>query len=267
VLGLLDAYRAQFKITFAVQLQYRAALAIWLIGMVLQPVMYLVVWSTVARAQGGEVGGFGVRDFAAYFIIVMLVDHLTFTWIMHEFEFMVRMGQLSPKLLRPMHPIHQHLADNITYKLLTLVVLLPVTGLLALAFQPQFEPSGWSLLALVPALLLAFVTRFMLGWTLALAAFWTTRVFAINEMYFLASLFLSGQMAPLGLLPPTLQVVATILPFRWLVAFPVELALGRLSVEETVVGLGAQVVWLTLTFISMTAIWNAGLRRYAAVGA
>ncbi|HEV2123050.1 MAG TPA: ABC-2 family transporter protein [Chloroflexota bacterium] len=265
--SLFDAYRAQFKITFGVQLQYRVSLLIWLIGTVLQPVMYMVVWSTVAGARGGEVGGFGVSDFAAYFIAVMLIDHATFTWIMHEFEFMVRMGQLSPKLLRPMHPIHEHLADNVTYKLLTFIVLLPVAGLLALVFQPRFEPPEWSLIAFVPSLILAFATRVMLGWTVALAAFWTTRVFAINEMYFLASLFLSGQMAPLSLLPAPIQLLANVLPFRWLVAFPVELVLGRLTPDQALVGFVAQLIWLVLVFSLMSLIWKAGLRRYAAVGA
>jgi ABC-2 type transport system permease protein len=101
-----DVYRAQFKATIALQLQYRVALVIWLIYTVLEPVISLVVWSAVARSTGGRVGGFSPGDFAAYFILLMLVNHLTFTWVMHEFEFRIRLGQFSPKLLRPIHPIH-----------------------------------------------------------------------------------------------------------------------------------------------------------------
>jgi ABC-type uncharacterized transport system permease subunit len=70
--GLLDVYRAVFKVTVAVQVQYRVVLVIWLIWMVLQPVVSLVVWSSVARSQGGHVGGYGAADFAAYFIVMML---------------------------------------------------------------------------------------------------------------------------------------------------------------------------------------------------
>ena len=84
-------------------------------------------------------------------------------------------------------------------------------------------------LAFVPAVVLAFLLRFLSGWTLALAGFWTTRVFAINEVYCVAMLFLSGQMVPLSLLPGPVQALAAVLPFRWMVAFPVELLLGRVS--------------------------------------
>ena len=265
--ALLDAYAAQFKITFAVQVQYRVAMGIYLIGMIFQPTVYLVVWSTVARAQGGQVGGYDPRDFAAYFITMMLTTHWTFTWIMHEFEFEVRMGRLSPKLLRPLHPLHTHVADNVSYKLLTSIVMVPAALILAWVFQARLEPQGWSLALALPSIAMAFAARLLIGYTVALAAFWTTRVLAINEMYFLTDLFLSGIMAPLALLPPVLQTVANALPFRWNVGFPVELILGRLPVDQALRGLGVQLFWLLVIGALFRLLWNRGVKRYSAVGA
>ena len=265
--ALLEAYQAQLKLTFAVQMQYRASLVIWLVGMILEPTVYLVVWSTVARGQGGAVGGFDPRDFAAYFITVMLVNHWTFTWLMHEFEYSVRMGQLSPALLRPLHPMHLHVADNIVYKALTSLVMVPAALVLAWAFDARFEPLPWALALAVPALLLSFVARLLLGSALAFAAFWTTRVLAINEMYFLTSWFLSGLMAPLALLPPVVQTAAAMLPFRWLVAFPAELILGRLTVEQAAQGLLMQLIWAVAIYGLFTLLWREGVKQYSAVGA
>ena len=104
-------------------------------------------------------------------------------------------------------------------------------------------------------------------WTLALSAFWTTRVSAINQGYFVAALFLSGEMAPLSLLPYPLQVAASLLPFRWMISFPVELLLGRLSVGQSLVGLAAQSAWLALGLLLLRTVWRAGVRVYSAVGA
>ena len=60
-----DIYRTLFKIELAVMFQYRAAVVIWLIGLVLQPVIYLVVWLTVAKAQDdGKVGDFDASSLA-----------------------------------------------------------------------------------------------------------------------------------------------------------------------------------------------------------
>jgi ABC-2 type transport system permease protein len=267
ILDLAGLYRAQFKTTIAGQLQYRGALALWLLGLVLQPVVYLAVWAAVARSNGGAVDGFTAGDFAAYFLVTMLVNHATFTWIAWEFEQRVRHGTLSPLLLRPAHPIHKDIADNLTFKLLTFVVVLPASALLILAFRPTAAITVGSFAAFLPALALAMALRFAVEWTLALAAFWTTRVEPLNRLYFVFALFLSGQAVPLALLPGPVRLLADLLPFRWTVAFPVELLLGRLSPTQAAVGFAAQAGWLLAAVLLLRVVWARGLRRYGAVGA
>jgi ABC-2 type transport system permease protein len=267
VRGLADIYAQQFKVTMASFIQYRAALVIWLIGHVLEPLIYLVVWSTLSRSTGGSVGGFTAADFAAYFIVLMLVNHITYTWIMYEYEYRVRQGTLSPDLLRPVHPIHSDIADNFTSKLITLPGMLVIALLMSFIFRPAFHPVPWALAAFVPVILLAFIVRFLTEWTLALAAFWTTRVSAMNQMYFMAMLFFSGQIAPLELLPRPVRVIAFALPFRWTIGFPTELLLGRLTPAQVLTGLAMQVAWLAVALVLMRFVWRAGLKVYSAVGA
>jgi viologen exporter family transport system permease protein len=264
---LFDVYRAQFRATVALQLQYRVMLAIWLVWTVVEPVIYLVVWSTVARSSGGQVGGYGPSEFAGYYLLAMWVTQLTFTWLMWEFEFRIRHGQFSPKLLRPIHPIHSDIAENVTYKLLTAVVLFPVTFLLIYLFQPTAATTWADVALFVPALLIAFVLRFVTGWTLALAAFWTTRVSAVNNLFFTVQIFLSGQMVPLSVLPDWLQTVTWLLPFRWMVAFPVELGLGRLDERAVAIGFAMQLLWTVASLLAVRVTWRSAIRRYTAVGA
>lgn len=246
--------------------QYRAALVIWTIGQILEPLVYLTVWSVAAISGGGRVGGYTSADFAAYFIVLMLVNQVTYTWIMYEFEYRVREGILSVALLKPVHPIHSDIADNVTSKIITLPMVIAVAIIFMFAFHASIAPSLWSVLLFIPALLLASLTRFVLEWTLAQVAFWTTRVSAINQSYFIALLFLSGQIAPLNLLPYPVQVLSFLLPFRWLVSFPVELLLGRITFMETMIGLGAQMGWLIVSFALLRLVWRAGVKVYTAVG-
>lgn len=260
-------YAQQFRTSLAVMLQYRASLLIWLIGHLLEPLVYLVVWTAVTRATGGSVGGFGAPQFAAYFIVMMLVNHVTYTWVMWEFEYRVRHGSLSFALLRPVHPVHSDLADNISSKIITLPLILIAALVLAVAFPPSFHLTAWAVAAFIPAVLLAFAVRFLLEWTLALAAFWTTRVSAINRVYFVALLFLSGQMAPLALLPAPLRVLASVLPFRWTTSFPVELLLGSVGWQEALGGFAAQAAWVVLCVVLLRLVWRAGVRVFTAVGA
>ena len=263
---LLEVYIQQFRTTVASFVQYRASIFIWMIAHVLEPLVYLVVWSVVSRSSGGAVGGFTTAEFAAYFIVMMLVNHVTYTWVIYEYEYRIREGGLSFALLRPLHPIHADIVDNVTSKLITLPMMLVAAAVLTLVFAPAFHFKAWALLVFVPALLLAFILRFLLEWTLALAAFWTTRVSAVNQGYYVAALFLSGQMAPLSLLPFPVRVAAAVLPFRWMISFPVELLLGRLSPVEAATGLTVQLAWLGAAFVLLRVVWRAGVRSYSAVG-
>ncbi|MFW5748992.1 MAG: ABC transporter permease [Chloroflexota bacterium] len=261
---LADIYRWQMSTTLAIQLQYRAGLAIWMIEVVLEPVIYLVVWQ--AAVGGGEIAGYAARDFAAYYLMMMIVTHLTQMWHMWEFEWRIREGQFNRLLLLPIHPIHGDIASNLTYKALMMIVVVPAVIFLALVFQPVFTPPAWSVAAFIPAVMLAAALAFVLGWVVAMAAFWTVRITAINQMYFLAMLFFSGFIAPLDVLPTFLQSIAGVLPFQWIYAFPIELSLGRLSVDEAVLGFAMQGAWLAVSVGLLLIIWKQAIRRYGAVG-
>ncbi len=263
----LELYVQQFKTTLATMLQYRTALLIWTIGQVLEPLIYLIVWSVVSNGSGGSVGSYTTAEFAAYYVVLMLVNQISYTWIMYDFEYRVREGTLSATLLRPVHPIHSDVADNLSSKLITLPIIIVVATGLAIGFHAPISPPLWAVPVFILSLALAFLVRFLLEWTLALAAFWTTRVDAINQAYFVLMLFLSGQIAPLSLLPQPIQVLSYVLPFRWLIGFPIELVLGRLTVTQALVGLGAQAGWLILSFVIMRTVWRAGVHVYTAVGA
>ena len=265
--GFADIYAVLFRTEVAEMLQYRAALVIWLIGLVLQPIIFLVVWLTVADSRGGQVGEFDKAALAAYYIALMLVNHLTFDWHMFEMGWRVRTGWLSPLLLQPLHPIHRDLVENISYKVITFVVVIPVTALLIWYFEPSFGGEAWAVAAFVPALALAFLVRFAIEWTVALLAFWITDTSGLNELYYIPVLFLSGKVAPLALMPEWVQLFANALPFRWMIAFPVELILGHLTPEEAMTGFAAQGAWLLAALIVLQLTWHRAARRYAAVGA
>ena len=196
--GLVGLYRQQFRTTTAMMFQYRASLVIWMIGQVLEPLVYLVVWTIVSNGSGGSVGSYTTKEFAAYYIVLMLVNQVTYTWIMYEFEYRIREGVLSFALLKPVHPVHSDIADNISSKLITTPFMVLVAIVLTVAFHPTVSPEPWAVVLFFPALFLAFVVRFLLEWALALSAFWTTRVGAVNQLYFVVMLFLSGQFARRG---------------------------------------------------------------------
>ncbi len=200
--------------------------------------------------------------------MVLLVSNLTFIWHMWEFEWRIRTGAFSPLLLRPIHPIHNDVSENLSFKLLGLVGIIPAAILLGVVFHADFGgTSPLDLLAFVPALLLAMVLRFVVEWTLALAAFWLTKVSAINNLFDVMFLFLGGQFAPLDVMPDWIRTLALLSPFPWSISFPVEVALGRRDGSEILVGYAAQLGWIAFAITVLSLVWRRATSKYSAVGA
>lgn len=269
----LDAYRAFLKVGMAIMLQYRFAVLIWGVWGFVGPLVSLAVWAAAAEARGGTVANpatgasFERADFAAYFLTFMIFSHITMSWDAFEFAFRVRSGQLSSHLLKPIHPIHGDASSNIAFKVVTSGMLLPIWVLLVVMLKPTLPDSGISLILSLPALALAAVMRYVWQYALAAVAFWTTRVEAVNQLYFTLDSFLSGRIAPLALLPGLLGAAAYYSPFRAMGAFPVELALGQVPPEQILPGFLIQLAWLGAAVLVLKVVWAAGVKQYSAVGA
>ncbi len=264
-------YRANLRVAWALMLQYRFSTLIWALWGFVGPLISLAVWSAATRSRGSDVvrGSqvYSAGDFAAYFLVYMIFSHFTMSWDAFEFAYRVRTGSLSPQLLRPMHPIHADASFNIGFKVLTTLVLLPAWILLFVLLHPQLPSTALDILIAVPTLLLAGLVRYIWQYTLAAVAFWTVRVDAINQFYYVLDAFLAGRIAPIALMPVWIGAISRYTPFYGMGAFPVEVALGRVAGSDLLSGIAAQIVWLGVGIVVFRFVWNAGVRQYSAVGA
>lgn len=264
---LRDYYRGEFVASTAVNLAYRGQVIIWVVASMIQPLVMIVVWQTVA-GPSGQVGGYTSAQFVTYFAIMMVVEHLTFIWLMWEFEWRIREGAFSPLLLRPIHPIHKDIIDNVSYKVVGMVGVLPGAALLIIVFGADLSGiQPMHIVAFIPALVGAAVLRFAIEWVLALSAFWLTKVGALNNLYHSVQLFLGGGFAPLSVMPAAVAAVAYWAPFSWSVAFPVEVAMGRRTGIDILYGYAMQAGWIVVALILLRFVWSRAVRRYSAVGA
>lgn len=265
---MLRIYQRLWQVNWAEQWQYRANLLMYLLYWIVSPVVYLSVWTTVARDQG-SVGGLTANDFVTYYLLLLLVDTLTSDITIHLLAAKIQDGTLSSELLKPIHPILTNvLVNNLAFKVLTLAVLIPIWLGLCLLFRPDFSGvSVQSLLLGVPAIALGFGISFLLGATITCIAFWTTRVYALNEFYYGLIVLFSGQFVPLELMPRFIQRLAQLLPFQHMKYAPVQLILGRLSPEQVARNFLLGGLWFCLALALFLWVWRTGVRRFSAVGA
>lgn len=263
---LLSFYLQTIKVAIINSFQYRTSTYFYMFGMLAEPVIYLVVWSTVANAQGGQVAGYTAGSFAAYYIVWMLVRNMNIVLTPYAWEWRIQKGELSGMLLRPLHPIHYDLAYFAGNRTMSVIFWLPIAAVLVLLFRPTFTTTPLDVLIFFFAMWGAYLIRSMLLWLLGMITFWTTRVGAIYELYFALELLLSGRLMPLVLMPTWVQRLAAFLPFQWTFGFPIEALIGQLSPRDLLLGVAAQAAWIVGSFLLVRVVWHYGVRHFSSVG-
>jgi ABC-2 type transport system permease protein len=233
-------------------------------GWMMPPLVFMFVW--VAAAGGGHIGGFARNDFLTYYICLVIINQLTYPtshWIVGE---SITDGSMSKWLLWPVPAIYHGLAGDLATKTVCTPFAFAAAGLVAVITRVQFALSARLVPLFILALLLALALRFLLGYTLALLAFWTQHseaILAVNDTFVF---LLAGQMIPATLLPGIMQDMSTVMPYKYMLDFPVQLLMGKLQAQQILSGLAIQITWLVLLLLLHHLIWSRGTQKYTSVG-
>jgi ABC-2 type transport system permease protein len=76
----------------------------------------------------------------------------------------------------------------------------------------------------------------------------------------------SGYLVPLELFPHWVGALARALPFRYMLAFPVETLIGLQGRDRALLELGIQWGFVLVLFALARSVWRVGLRRFSAYG-
>lgn len=260
--GWLRKITILLQVYYAYMVEYRAELIFWVLAMSL-PIILMGVWN-----QAAQEGDFGLTplQFTRYFIAVFLVRQFTIVWVIWDFEKEVLEGLLSPKLLQPMDPVWHHLAGHLGERVARLPFCFLLMGLFFVVYpKAVWLPSLGQILITGLAVSCSFLMRFLIQYTFAMLAFWTERASALEEVWFLSYLFLSGLIAPLEVFPPLVRSIALWTPFPYMINFPASILVG-LPVNFGQ-GFGVILSWFVLAWIVNRWLWRKGLKQYSGMGA
>lgn len=250
------------SVYYAYMLEYRSELILWVLAGSL-PMIMMGIW-----VQAAESGKFGFQpvDFARYFFAVFLTKQISVVWVIYDFEKEILEGKLSLKLLQPLDPIWHHLGSHLGERVARMpFVLLLSTFFFVLYPQAFWFPDIGNLCLFILAAIMAFALRFIIQYTFAMFAFWTEKAAALENLWLLFFLFLSGLIAPLDVFPENIRNIVMLTPFPYMINFPASILVG-LPVNLTR-GFLSIIGWFFVFLGANRFLWRKGLKRYSGMGA
>jgi ABC-2 type transport system permease protein len=259
----LRAMPGLLRVGFAGAVAYRAEFLIWVLAYT-TPLIMLALWTAVAAE--GAVGRFGEREFSSYFAATLIVRLGTGAWVIWDMNWEVRQGTLQRRLLWPIHALLTYLAENLAALPMRIVVAVPIAILTSLLLGNIWVRDPVQL-AIIPvsflgAFLLTFLPMAIIG---TLSLWWESSV-ALYDLWLALYTVFSGYVVPLELFPPQLGAIVRWLPFRQMLAFPVENLTGLIGREQALHNLALQWSYIAVFAVFAALMWRAGIKRFAAYG-
>jgi ABC-2 type transport system permease protein len=249
-------------------LQYRVEGLIWFLFDVLPPFMMVFVWVAAYR-ETEQISGYTLATMLGYYLGLALLRSALTTHPEWDIAEAIRDGKLALLLLKPLDPWGYWLVGDVPWRLTRLLMLAPIMLIAFVLLGGQLQPMNPGVetaLALALSLPLAFLLCFFLKLLIGFAGFWLLEINALAGLFEVAIYLFGGTIVPLELLPESLRIMAALLPFEYIYAFPLALALGRVDGDEIWRGLALQAFWTAGLFWLARLFWRGGLRRFEAVG-
>lgn len=222
-----------------------------------------VLWYAMFHIGGASsVAGMSYHEMVRYTLMSLLFSQVRGGDHDFELQEMIRSGQLSNYLLRPVSVIEFVYIRGVAPKLLIAGFCFVLGAGIGAAFglNPA-RIAGAMVLALV-----GNIIHYQIGAALATTAFLWEESYSILMVKNLLVSLLSGELLPLNLFPPSMQWIWKSTPFYLYVFGPVQYSLGHWSTTDFVHQLAIAGLWMCVGWGLIRLSWGLGMRRYLSLG-
>jgi ABC-2 type transport system permease protein len=239
---------------------------VWILVESVELLAPLVIW-TAAVPIGNTFGGYSKIQIVFYYALASVVKGLT-TWYTHfNISQGVRTGDFSNYLTKPIPPLVNISFEELGWKVIRFFVHIPLIIFIAYFLITNLSLGTYYLnILFLLSIVLGSILSLLISSCFGTLSFWLTDLGGVVSFYFFIHFMLDGEMAPLSTYPLLLQSFANILPFRYLLSFPLEIFFGRINSELIFQGFAIAVFWAIALFAVNKFLWRIGLNKFQAYG-
>ena len=261
----MKSYLSYFKLKFKMGLQYRMAAFAGISTQVFFGIIYVSVYIAFYESDSSALP-MELGKLISYLWLCQAFYALIHMWYRDkEIINLIKKGNIAYELCRP-QDLYFMWASKIYGERISSVVLrfLPVIVFSLLL------PSPYNLdLSITFDRFLVFVISLFLSsllMTVIVLLYHVICLFTLDEkgivnIFMVVSDILSGLVIPIPFFPTILQNISNILPFRYVSDFPFRLYVGDIGLNEGIIGIFIQFIWIVILVVIGKLITNKALKK------
>lgn len=263
----MKKYLLVMRNTWSEVFTYRFNFVMWRFRGVIQLLTVFYLWSAIMPAQG-TLFGYSQGKMLTYILGASLLSSLVLASRSYDVGEDINKGNLSNYLIRPINYFFYWFSKDVGDKAMNVVFSIAELTLLFVFLKPPlfFQNDLPYLLLSVVASLTALFLYFLFNFLIGLIGFWSSEVWGPRFIFMMLLNILAGSLFPLDILPPAIYNVVQLLPFSYLLFFPMKIYLGQLSFQTIYMGIFVSFVWMAVLYGIVSVVWQRGLRLYTAQG-
>ncbi len=255
------------KNTWAETFTYRLNFVMWRFRVVLQLLTIYFLWFAIT-AKSNNIFGYQRSEILTYILGTSLLNSFVFASRSYGVGDEINEGSLSNYLVRPINYFMYNFAKDLGDKAVNIVFCIVELTILFVVLRPQLFLQTNPVLLLLSAVsvIIALILYFYFNFLIGFVAFWSPEVWAPRFIFTIVITFFAGGLFPLDILPAKIFAIFNLLPFTYLLYFPLKIYLGQLSTSQIVSGIGISLIWIAFTYLLVKFVWQKGLKVYTAWG-
>ncbi len=266
----IKKYISVFKISFAQEFAYRLNFIMWRVRNIMQILLLFFLWTTVFSDPTRVIFGYDRAKMLTYVFGILVVKALVLSARAVDVAGEISRGDLTNLLLKPINYFKYWLTRDLSSKALNMVFAFFEIIILFLILKPPIflQTDSLVLLGFAAFLVLAILLFFALLMITNFVPFWAPELGwgAQFLMIVIVTEFLSGGLFPLDILPGAAQKILYLTPFPYLIFFPIQVYLGKITGDALIGGVLIASFWLIVLWLAMGWVWRKGLLVYRAEG-
>lgn len=253
--------------TWDEMLTYRTSFVMWRLRNIIQLMTIYFLWSVVIP-QGQSILGYTRGIMLTYILGTSLMDSIVLSSRTYEVGQEINSGNLMNFLLRPMNYFLYWFAKDVGDKLMNVCFSIVELSLVFIILKPPvfIQTNPFFILFFILSIILSLFLYFFINFLLGLIGFWSPEVWAPRFIFITILGFFAGSLFPLDILPKGIFEILRLLPFTYLLYFPLKIYLGQLNFYQIISGLSVSAFWVLAIYFVVKTVWKKGLKSYTAYG-